>query len=47
MKTKTRQTTRTGTESEIWRSFGGLSSGSEKGEYGGKGTRIKKYKLLE
>ena len=45
-KKQTKQTGRTETESEIWRSFGGLSSGSEKGEYGGKGTRIKKYKLL-
>ena len=30
----------------MWRSFGGLSIEREKGENGGKGTGIKKYKLV-
>ena len=37
------QTTRRGTESQKWRSFGGLSAGTGKWENGGKGTGIKKY----
>ena len=41
-KTKTKQTTRTGTESQKWRSHGGLSAG--KSEDGGKGTENKKHK---
>ena len=36
-KTKT-QTTRTGTESQKWRSYGGLSAGWERGENERKGT---------
>ena len=35
MKTKTKQTSRTGTESEKWRSHGGFSVGSGKGGMGG------------
>ena len=38
MKTKTKQTTRTGTESQKWRSHGGFSVGKEEGKNGGKGT---------
>ena len=34
MKTKTKQTTRTGTESEKWTSHGGFSVGREKGGVG-------------
>ena len=38
----TKQTTRTGTESQKWRSHGGLSHGSSgAGENGGKGTENK------
>ena len=36
MKTKTKQTTRTGTESEKWTSHGGISVGSGKGGMGEK-----------
>ena len=36
MNTKTKQTTRTGTESEKWRSPGGLSVGRGRGKNGGK-----------
>ena len=46
-KTKTttnKQTTRTGPESQKWRSYGGLSAGRGKGENGGKGTGNKKHK---
>ena len=39
--TKTQQTTRTGIESEKWRSHGGLSVGEWEGERGGKGTENK------
>ena len=35
MKTKTKQTTRIGTESEKWTSHGGISVGREKGRIGG------------
>ena len=42
-KTKTKQTSRTGTESQEWRSHGGLSAGSGEGEHGGKGAGIKKH----
>ena len=45
-KSKLKQTSRTGTERQIWRSFGGLSAGKGKGENGGKGAAIKKYKLV-
>ena len=37
-KKKPKQTTRTGTESQKWRSHGGLSTGEWEGERGGKGT---------
>ena len=40
-KTKTKQTTRRGTESQKWRSHGGLSTGEWEGERGGKGTENK------
>ena len=36
MKTKTKQTTRTGTESEKWTSHGGFSVGRARGGIGGK-----------
>ena len=39
MKTKPKQTTRTGTESEKWTSHGGLSVGRERGGIGGKRYR--------
>ena len=49
MKTKTKQTTRTGTESEKWTSHGGISMGREKGGMGEKvqGIRniISRHKL--
>ena len=35
---QTKQTTTTGTESQEWRSYGGLSVGRGRGENGGKGT---------
>ena len=41
---QTKQTTRTGTESQKWRSHGGLSAGRSCGENGGKGTGNKKHK---
>ena len=41
MKTKTKQTTRTGTESEKWRSHGGISVGRRRGGIGEKGTENK------
>ena len=37
---QTKQTTRTGTEPQKWRSHGGLSTGEWEGERGGKGTEI-------
>ena len=40
------ETTRTETESQLWRLFGGLSVGKGKGENGGNGAGIKKYKLV-
>ena len=43
MKTKTKRTTRTGTESEKWTSHGGISVGIGKGGMGGKGTGKKKH----
>ena len=43
-KSKTKQTTRTGTESQKWSSHGGLSVGRWSGENGGKGTGNKKHK---
>ena len=39
-----KQTTRTGTESQKWRSQGGLSVGEQKRERGGKGTENKQHK---
>ena len=36
-----KQTTRTGTESQKWRSHGGLSAGEWEGLRGGKGTENK------
>ena len=41
---QTKQTTRTGTVSQKWRSHGGLSVGSGRRENGGKGTGNKKHK---
>ena len=38
---KTKQTTRTGTESQKWRSHGGLSVGRERGRMGRKVQRIR------
>ena len=38
---QTKQTTRTGTEPQKWRSHGGLSIGEWEGESGGKGTENK------
>ena len=43
MKTKSRQTTRTGTESEKWTSHEEISVESRKGGVGGKGTGKKKH----
>ena len=40
----TKQTTRTGTESQKWRSHGGLSAGKEREDKGGKDTGNKKHK---
>ena len=40
-KTKTKQITRTGTESQKWRSHGGLSVGEWDGKKGGKGIENK------
>ena len=41
---RTKQTTRTGTESQKLRSHGGLSVGRGSGENGGEGTGNKKHK---
>ena len=41
---KTKQTTRTETEPQKWRSHGGLSIGDWEGERGGKGTENKQHK---
>ena len=43
---QTKQTSRTGTESWIWRSFRGLSVGRQKMENGGKIAGINKHKLV-
>ena len=45
-KKQTKQTTRTEMESELWRSFRGLSVGRRKGKNGGKCAGFKKYKLV-
>ena len=46
---QTKQTTKTGTESQKWRSHGGLSAGTWRGQNGGKGTGIRningRYKI--
>ena len=42
-KTKTKQTTRTGTESQKWRSHGGLAAGRRRKEKKGKGTGNKQH----
>ena len=42
-KKQIKQTSRTETESYIWRSFGGLSTGSGEEEDGRKGAGIKKH----
>ena len=42
-KMKTKQTIRTGIESQIWRAHGGLSVGSRRGRVGEKCTGNKKY----
>ena len=41
---QTKQTTRTGTESQKWRSHGGLSADRRRWEKGGKWTGNKKHK---
>ena len=41
---QTKQTTRTGTDSQKWRSHGGLSVGRGSGENRGKDTGNKKHK---
>ena len=46
-KTKTKQTTRTGTESQKWRSHGGLSVGKGRGECRGKCTGNKNHNWYE
>ena len=43
MKTKIKQTTKTGTESEKWTSPRGSTVGRAKGGIGGKGTGKKKH----
>ena len=45
MKTKSKQITRTGTESEKWTSLGGFSVGRGKGGIGVKGKGKKKHNL--
>ena len=45
-KKQIKQTSRTETESQIWRSFGGLSAGRGKKKHEGKGAGIKKYTLV-
>ena len=42
-KKQIKQISRTGTESYMWRSFGGLSAGRRKGKNGGKHAGTKKY----
>ena len=43
MKTKTKETTITGTESQKWRSHGEFSVGRKRGGMGGEGTVRKKH----
>ena len=45
-KKQTKQRARTGAESYIWRSVGGLSAGRGEGRRGRKGTVIKKHELV-
>ena len=45
-KKQTKQTSRTETESQKWRSFRGLSAGREKVQNRGKGAGTKKYKFV-
>ena len=42
---QTKQTTRTGTESQKWRSHGGLSVGKQRKRMGGDSTGNKKHNL--
>ena len=42
-KTKTKQTSRTGTESQVWGSAGGVPAGRGKREKEGNSTGIKKH----
>ena len=44
---QTKQTIRTRTELQKWRSFGALSAGRGKGKNGGKGTGNKKHNLVD
>ena len=44
---QTRQTTRTGRESQKWRSHGGLSVGREREDYGGKRYREQEAEQLD
>ena len=44
--TKTKQTTRTGTESENWTSYGGISVGRGKGGIGGERYREEEAWLI-
>ena len=41
---KTKQTTRTGTEPQKWRQYGGLSAGKGRGANGREGTANMKHK---
>ena len=43
MKTETKQTTRTGTDSEKWTSHGGISVGMGRGGIGANGTGKKQH----
>ena len=43
---QTKQTSRRETESQIWRSLGGLSDGRRRRKNGGEGVGIKKHKLV-
>ena len=45
-KKQTKQTTRTGAESQMWRPFGELSVWREQREHRGKGAEIRKHKLV-
>ena len=45
-KKQTKQTSRTEAKLQTWRSSGGFSLGQGKGDNGGKGAGIKKYKLV-